>query len=90
MKTERRALQLKGSKGGLVAIIDSNSSLNKGEPIVTQGSSLAGQAFLNISRRIMGEQVPFLDLTQPEGFFNRLKKIMGIGSRARHENQRNL
>jgi septum site-determining protein MinD len=65
-------------------------STNKGEPIVTQGSSLAGQAFLNISRRIMGEQVPFLELTKPEGLLQRLKKIMGIGSRARHENQRNL
>jgi septum site-determining protein MinD len=65
-------------------------STNKGEPIVTQGSSLAGQAFLNISRRIMGEDVPFLELTKPEGFLQRLKKIMGIGSRARHENQRNL
>lgn len=65
-------------------------STNKGEPIVIQSSSLAGQAFLNISRRIMGEQVPFLDLTKPEGFLHRLKKIMGIGSRARHENQRNL
>lgn len=65
-------------------------STNKGEPIVTQSSSLSGQAFLNISRRIMGDQVPFLELTRPEGIFQRLKKIMGIGSRAPHENQRNI
>ena len=56
-------------------------STNKGEPIVNRGSSLAARAFLDISRRIMGEEVSYLDLIPPGGFFFRLKKIMGMGSR---------
>ena len=57
-------------------------STNKGEPIVIRSSSLAGQVFLNISQRIMGQQVPFLELDRPRGFLQRLKTIMGMGSRA--------
>jgi len=39
-------------------------STNKGEPLVlSQGVSLAGVAFQNIVRRLEGEKVPFLDLT---------------------------
>ena len=47
-------------------------STNQGEPVV--GSKcLAGQAYKNICDRIMGEEVPFLDLTQKNGFFSKLK-----------------
>ena len=47
-------------------------STNQGEPLV--GSKcLAGQAYKNICDRIMGEDVPFLDLTQKNGFFSKLK-----------------
>jgi septum site-determining protein MinD len=35
---------------------------NKGAPLALDGKSKAGQAFQNIARRLMGEQVPFLDL----------------------------
>ncbi len=56
-------------------------STNKGEPIVNGGSSLAARAFLHISRRLMGEEIPFLNLDRSDGFFSRLKKIMGMGSR---------
>ncbi|MCR5331481.1 MAG: septum site-determining protein MinD [Lachnospiraceae bacterium] len=44
---------------------------NNGEPLVGD-SSLAGQAYMNICRRIIGEEVPFLDLTVKKGFFSRL------------------
>ena len=44
---------------------------NNGEPLVGD-SSLAGQAYMNICRRIVGEEVPFLDLTAKKGFFKRL------------------
>lgn len=56
-------------------------STNRGEPIVNRGSSLAARAFMNVSRRIMGEEVPFLDLDRGEGLFSRLRRIMGMGSR---------
>ncbi len=35
---------------------------NKGTPLALDGKTKAGQAFRNISRRLNGEQVPFLDL----------------------------
>ena len=51
-------------------------STNKGEPIVLDENAFAGKAFRNIARRIMGEEVPFLDLNnEQEGFFNSLKKL---------------
>lgn len=51
-------------------------STNKGEPIVLNKESLAGKAFTNIARRIMGEKVPFLELTaEPTGFFSSIFKM---------------
>ena len=47
-------------------------STNQGEPLVGS-KSLAGQAYANICRRIMGEELPFLDLLQKNGFFSKLK-----------------
>ncbi len=54
-------------------------STNRGEPLVlSETPSLAGQAFENIARRIVGEKVEFLDLNAPDkGFFSRLKKSLG-------------
>ena len=48
-------------------------STNNGEPLVG-GDSLAGKAYMNICRRISGEEVPFLDLNAKKGF---LKKLFG-------------
>ena len=48
---------------------------NKGEPAVTEENSRAGRAYRNITLRLMGEEVPFMDLSENEGFFGRLKKI---------------
>ena len=49
-------------------------STNQGEPLV--GSScLAGQAYANICRRIMGEEVPFLNLEEKQGVFSKLKEM---------------
>ncbi|MBO4912407.1 MAG: septum site-determining protein MinD [Butyrivibrio sp.] len=46
---------------------------NNGEPLVGD-NSLAGQAYMNICRRITGEQVPFLDLEAKKGLFSWFKK----------------
>ena len=46
-------------------------STNQGEPLVGS-DTLAGKAYLNICKRVMGEEVPFLDLTAKKGFFSRL------------------
>lgn len=48
---------------------------NKGEPAVAGGISRAGRAYRNITSRIMGEDVPFMDLDENEGFFGRIRKI---------------
>ncbi|GKX65119.1 septum site-determining protein MinD [Inconstantimicrobium mannanitabidum] len=51
-------------------------STNKGEPIVLNSDSLSGKAFMNIAKRLIGEEVPLLDLSSgSEGFFNSLKKL---------------
>ena len=51
------------------------TSTNRGEPIVNNEKSLAGQAYLNVARRINGEDVPFIDLDEPKGFVGKIKKF---------------
>ena len=51
-------------------------STNQGEPLVGN-NSMAGQAYMNICHRILGEEVPYLNLDN-EGF---LKKIANIFKR---------
>ncbi len=50
-------------------------STNQGEPLVGMGS-MAGQAYLNICRRIMGEEIPFLSLDIQPKFFMRLSSLL--------------
>ncbi len=58
-----------------VVPFDENSvvSTNNGEPCVGD-NSLAGQAYLNICKRITGEEVPFLDLDK-KGIFKKLGSL---------------
>ena len=51
------------------------TSTNKGETIVNDEKSLAGQAYLNVARRIQGEDVPFLDIDQPKNIIEKIKKF---------------
>lgn len=54
-------------------------STNKGEPIVLDDKAFSGQAFKNIAKRIVGEEVPFMSLDNDEGgFLSSLKKIFKI------------
>ncbi|MCL6596531.1 MAG: septum site-determining protein MinD [Firmicutes bacterium] len=53
-------------------------STNRGDPAVLAPSSRAGQAFRNIARRLMGEDVPVLEPVADEGFFGRLRRLMGL------------
>ena len=48
-------------------------STNQGEPLVGT-DCLAGKAYMNICRRVTGEEVPMLDLNAKQGFFSRLFK----------------
>ena len=51
------------------------TSTNKGDPIVNDDSSLAGKAYNNVARRIMGENVPFMNLEENSGVFAKVKKF---------------
>lgn len=54
-------------------------STNRGRPLAfSVDSSLAGQAFHHIARRLRGENVPFLTLREP-GVFQRLLRLMRSG-----------
>ncbi|WP_104721633.1 septum site-determining protein MinD [Helicobacter mesocricetorum] len=47
------------------------SSTNLGEPII-YSNNLTAQAYKNIARRILGEEVPYLELKPKKGFLGRL------------------
>lgn len=55
-------------------------STNNGEPIVGNQSVVSGQAYVNICKRIMGEDVEYIDLEAGTGFFSKIKSIIGINS----------
>jgi len=50
-------------------------SSNRGEPCVLDEKSLAGQAFRDITRRILGETVPLIDLFGDSNFLEKIKKF---------------
>lgn len=52
-------------------------STNKGEPVTLDAASKAGEAFRNISKRLEGEEVPFIQLDSG-GFWWRLKRLVGL------------
>ncbi|MDF2839700.1 MAG: septum site-determining protein MinD [Clostridia bacterium] len=53
-------------------------STNRGEPAVSNNESIAGQAYRNIVKRILGEDVPFMDLETDQGFITKLAKMFGF------------
>ncbi len=54
-------------------------STNRGLPVVLENKSRAGQAFRNIALRLKGEQVPFIDLEESDGFLGRLARLIRPG-----------
>ena len=51
-------------------------STNRGTPVALNGKSKAGQAFRNIARRLHGEAVPFLELSEQGGLWGRLRSLI--------------
>lgn len=51
---------------------------NSGEPTVMNPSSRAAIAYRNIARRILGDTVPLISLSDKEGVLTRVKKFFGI------------
>ncbi len=60
----------------LIGIVPEDENIitatNEGEPIYYKESSPASQAYKNIAKRILGEEVPFMDITEKKGFFKRI------------------
>ncbi len=54
-------------------------STNRGTPVVLDGKSKAGQAFRNIARRLIGEEVPFMQLEDASSFFSRISRLIRPG-----------
>lgn len=53
-------------------------SANRGMPAVFDEESVVGQAFLRITTRVLGEEVPFPDFEAPPGFWDTFKRWMGL------------
>ncbi|MCL2351269.1 MAG: septum site-determining protein MinD [Firmicutes bacterium] len=54
-------------------------STNRGEPAVADNASRAGMAYRNITRRILGEEVPLMDLNGEDSFLEKLRKLFRGG-----------
>jgi septum site-determining protein MinD len=52
-------------------------STNRGEPAAIGGNSRAGQAYRNIARRLLGEDVPLMNLEEESGLLVRFKRLFG-------------
>jgi len=55
-------------------------STNNGDPIVNNTTCPSGKAYMNICKRIMGQEVPFMDFQTDRGLFSKLKSIMGFNN----------
>lgn len=53
-------------------------STNRGEPAVLDAKSLAGGAYRNIAKRIMGQEVPLIALEYNDSVLTKLKKLLGF------------
>lgn len=47
---------------------------NQGEPVVGE-NCLAGNSYMNICRRLMGEQIPLEDYMKPEGILEKISSF---------------
>lgn len=54
-------------------------SSNRGQPVVLDPKTRAGTAFLNIARRLKGEDVPFMNLEEKEDIFQKLSRLIRPG-----------
>lgn len=50
-------------------------STNKGEPVVVAEDSIAARAYNNIVGRMLGQEIPFINLNHQESFFEKIKNI---------------
>jgi septum site-determining protein MinD len=79
MMSVEDVLDILGASVKLLGVVPDDESIitstNRGEPAVLKPASKAGTAYLNVSRRLRGEEVPFLNLEAGNGFLDKLKKL---------------
>lgn len=80
MMSVEDVLDILGASVKLIGVVPDDetiiTSTNRGEPAVLKPqASRAGLAYLNIARRLRGEEVPFLNLDAGNGFMDKLKKL---------------
>ncbi|MEB3330298.1 MAG: septum site-determining protein MinD [Candidatus Sericytochromatia bacterium] len=73
-------LDILGSSVKLLGVVPDDetiiTSTNRGEPaVLSKNGSKAGQAYLNVSRRLLGEDVPFMNLEAGNGLIDKLKSL---------------
>jgi septum site-determining protein MinD len=56
-------------------------STNRGEPVVTEESTMAGKAYRNIAKRLLGQDVPIMDMEETESFIEKLRRLFGKNKR---------
>jgi len=54
-------------------------STNRGTPVALDGKTRAGEAYNNIARRLSGEKVPFMNLEDKQGLFQKIARMMRSG-----------
>ncbi len=63
---------------GLLGVIPDDEQVviatNQGEPVVGE-DCLAGKAYMDICRRLTGEEIPVDDFSRPEGFFEKISSL---------------
>ena len=66
---------------GLLGVVPEDDeiviSTNRGEPVVLNSDSNSGKAFKNVALRILGEDVPFMNLDK-ENIVDRVKRMIGL------------
>ncbi len=68
---------------GLVPVDERTvSAANRGIPVVHDGRSPAGAAFIHIAAKIDGEEMPVNEIMPRSGMFNKLRDMVGIKGRA--------
>jgi septum site-determining protein MinD len=67
----------------LVGIVPEDESVvvstNRGQPVVMEANTMAGQAFRNVALRLKGQEVPYLNLDAKKSFFQNLSNILRSG-----------
>jgi septum site-determining protein MinD len=68
---------------GLIGVVPEDENVvpasNSGVPVTLNENSRAGIAFNNIARRLCGEEVPFMQLDESPGFFQRIARLFSGG-----------